>query len=161
MGRFLQFRYKDIRQEWWCQSFYEWLCTNGARKDFAQHITFCLGLESNAWHTIECPHLICTTHTITYPTPFPSHMIDLQCCNSNAAECLNIYLPDLFNTTSFTACKVGDAVPLPNFAPSKESGTNFNAGASTAKPEAIKALITNGSIFEYANDLSQVQSYEV
>jgi len=116
MGRFLQFRFKDIKQEWWCQSFYEWLCDNGARSNFAQHITFCL------------------------------------------AECLTVYLPDLFDQTKFTACTPGEAVPLPSFAKPKEGGATFHAKHSTARPEAIKALITNGSEFAYANDLSKVES---
>ena len=75
---------------------------------------------------------------------------------SCAAECLTIYLPDLFDQTEFTACTPGEAVPLPSFAKPKEGGATFHAKKSTARPEAIKALITNGSEFAYANDLSKV-----
>ena len=75
---------------------------------------------------------------------------------SCAAECLTIYLPDLFDQTEFTGCTPGEAVPLPNFAKPKEGGATFHAKNSTARPEAIKALITNGAEYAYANDLSKV-----
>lgn len=42
MGRFLQFRRKDISQEQWCQSMYNFVVVNGARTDYAQHITYAL-----------------------------------------------------------------------------------------------------------------------
>ena len=75
---------------------------------------------------------------------------------SCAAEILNIFLPDLFDGTSFKACNPGESVALPTFAKPKESGTDFDAKKSTARPEAIRALITNGAIYAYADDLRQV-----